>query len=202
MPYVVALTGGIGSGKSSVAEAFARRSVAVVDTDVIAHELTAPGQPATRAIAEAFGPQYLTAEGALDRGRMRERVFSDAQARRQLESILHPCIRAEALSRIAAADAPYVVLVVPLLVETGAYRDTAARVLVVDCPEALQVERVVRRSGLAADAARKIMAAQAPRSERLAQADDVLVNDGDLAALDAAVEGLHRRYLALAHPPR
>jgi dephospho-CoA kinase len=202
MPYVVALTGGIGSGKSSVAEAFARRSVAVIDTDAIAHELTAPGQPATRAIAAAFGPEYLTPEGALDRARMRDRVFADPHARRQLEAILHPRIRTVALARVAAAASPYVVLVVPLLVETGAYRDAAARVLVVDCPEALQIERVIRRSGLAADAVRRIMATQASRGDRLARADEVLVNDGDLAALDAAVEALHRRYLELAHAGR
>jgi dephospho-CoA kinase len=199
MPLVVALTGGIGSGKSSVAEAFAQRGVAVVDTDAIAHELTGPGHSATRAIAAAFGSEYLTAEGALDRARMRERVFGDDGARRQLEAILHPLIRAEALRRVAAAVSPYVVLVVPLLVETGAWRDAARRVLVIDCPESLQVERVMKRSGLTADAVRAIMGAQVSRSERLARADDVLVNDGDLAALDTAVETLHRRYLALAH---
>ena len=198
MPLVVALTGGIGSGKSSVAEAFARRGIAVVDTDAIAHELTGPGQPATRAIATAFGPDYLTPEGALDRARMRERVFADDGSRRQLEAILHPLIRAEALRRVAAAVSAYVVLVVPLLVETGAWRDAARRVLVVDCPESLQVERVMKRSGLTADAVRAIMGAQVSRKERLARADDVVLNDGDLAALDTAVEALHRRYLALA----
>jgi dephospho-CoA kinase len=202
MPLVVALTGGIGSGKSSVAEAFARRGIAVVDTDAIAHEITAPGQPATRAIAGTFGPDYLTPEGALDRARMRERVFADAGARRQLEAILHPLIRAEALRRVAAAASPYVALVVPLLVETGAWRDAAHRVLVVDCPEALQVERVMKRSGLTADAVRAIMGAQVSRSERLARADDVVLNDADLAALEVAVETLHQRYLELARTSR
>ena len=128
---------------------------------------------------------------------MRERVFADDGSRRQLEAILHPLIRAEALRRVAAAVSAYVVLVVPLLVETGAWRDAARRVLVVDCPESLQVERVMKRSGLTADAVRAIMGAQVSRKERLARADDVVLNDGDLAALDTAVEALHRRYLAL-----
>ena len=205
MPLVIALTGGIGSGKTSVANILAELGAAVIDTDEIAHRLTAAGRPGARAIGEHFGAEYLGADGALDRNRMRELVFSDPPARKKLETLLHPMIRAEVDAEVAAAakrgEAPYVVIVVPLLVETGAYRNLARRVLVVDCDEQQQVARVARRSHLAAAAVRAIMANQVSRAERLRHADDVVRNDGDLAALRSAVEALHRKYLALAVKP-
>ena len=206
MPFVIALTGGIGSGKSSVADMLAGLGAAVIDTDAIAHRLTAAGQPGARAIGASFGVHYLAADGALDRNRMRELVFSDPPAKKQLENLLHPMIRAEVESEMIAAagawaPAPYIVLVVPLLIETGAYRNVARRVLVVDCDERQQVARVIQRSRITAEAVQAIMASQASRAERLQRADDVVRNDGDLAALRAAVESLHRNYLDLAKKP-
>ena len=208
-PLVIALTGGIGSGKSTVANLLAELGATVIDTDEIAHRLTAAGQPGARAIGEQFGTQYLAADGALDRNRMRELVFSDTQAREKLENLLHPMIRAEVESEmntaVGATDnrtpAPYIVIVVPLLVETGAYRNLARRVLVVDCDERQQVARVVERSHLTAQAVQAIMANQVSRAERLRRADDVVQNDGDLAALRSMVEALHRKYLDLAKKP-
>ncbi len=203
MAPVIALTGGIGSGKTSVANLLGELGAAIIDTDEIAHQLTAPGQPGARAIAAEFGAGYLDADGALDRKRMRELVFSEPSAKQRLEALLHPMIRAQVASRIAnyaakpVEEVPYIVIVVPLLIETGAYRELARRVLVVDCDEELQVARVVRRSGLTPDAVRAIMANQVTRSQRLAHADDVVRNDGDLTALRAAVETLHREYLQL-----
>lgn len=198
MPLVIALTGGIGSGKSSVAEILGGLGAAVVDTDAIAHALTAPGQPGAVKIGAQFGPEYLRADGALDRDRMRELVFADPAAKKKLEAILHPLIRLEVDAAVRAAQAPYVVLVVPLLVETGAYRELARRVLVVDCSEATQIARVRQRSGHNEETVRKIMASQASRADRLARADDVIVNDDGLDALRASSAGLHHRYLALA----
>ena len=175
---------------------------AIIDTDEIAHRLTAAGQPGARAIGEHFGAGYLDADGALERKRMRELVFSDPEAKKKLETLLHPMIRAEvAVAMDAAAkrgEAPYVVIVVPLLIETGAYRNLARRVLVVDCDEQQQVARVARRSRLATAAVEAIMANQASRAERLRHADDIVRNDGDLATLRSAVEALHRKYLDLA----
>lgn len=198
-PYVVGLTGGIGSGKSAVAAHFATLGAGIVDTDLIAHRLTATGGLALPALEAAFGPGVKGVDGAMDRVAMRARVFADPGNRARLEAILHPLIRAEAEAEVAALrDAPYVVLVVPLLVESGAYRERCRRVCVVDCPEALQVERVSRRSGLPEGQVRAIMAAQASRAERLAAADDVIDNSGELAALHPQVEAVHRRYLALA----
>jgi dephospho-CoA kinase len=196
--FVVGLTGGIGSGKSAAAEHFARLGAAVVDTDAIAHELTRAGGAALPAVRAQFGEALIAPDGAMDRARMRALVFADPQARRRLEALLHPMIRAEAERRIAAASAPYVVLVVPLLVESGNYRQRVARVLVVDCPAALQIARVVARSGLAPAEVEAIIRSQAPREARLAAADDVIDNSGDLAALHKQVEKLHAMYLALA----
>lgn len=198
-PYVVGLTGGIGSGKSAAADHFAALGAGLVDTDLIAHRLTAPGGHALDALREAFGADVVGADGAMDRVAVRARVFGDPEARKRLEAILHPLIRAEAAAQVAAlAGAPYVVLVVPLLVESGHYQDSCQRVCVVDCPELLQVERVTRRSGLPVEQVRAIMATQASRPERLAVADDVIDNSGDLASLLRQVEALHGRYLALA----
>ena len=200
MAIVVGLTGGIGSGKSRAADAFAALGADVIDTDAIAHQLTAPGGAALGAIVETFGPDVLDANGAMDRSRMRQRVFRDPADRQRLEAILHPMIRIESQRRVAAATAPYVVLVVPLLVESPGYRDRVQRVLVVDCPEEKQLERVGARSKLAPADVQRIIAAQVPRARRLAAADDVIDNSGDIEALEAQVLGLHRRYLELARP--
>jgi dephospho-CoA kinase len=198
MTFVVGLTGGIGSGKSVVAELFARRGVTVVDTDAIAHGLTAPGGGAIEAIRESFGSDFITPEGALDRARMRALVFRDPQSKRRLERILHPRIRAESATKIAAAGSPYVILVVPLLVEAGAGPTRYQRVVVVDCREEDQIQRVMRRSHLSDDEVRRIMATQAGRQERLDAADDVVDNGEGLDDLEPQVERLHRQYLAMA----
>ena len=196
--YVVCLTGGIGSGKSSVARLFEAHGAAVIDADALAHELTGPGGAAIPAILAAFGAEVIDARGALDRERMRQHVFRDADARKRLEAILHPMIRDESERRRAAATSAYVILMIPLLVESGDPRRRCDRVLVVDCPEAEQVRRVVQRSGLARAEVEAIMATQATRAARLAHADDVIDNGGDPAGLVPQVEALHARYLALA----
>ena len=195
-PYVVGLTGGIGSGKSAAADAFARLGAAVVDTDVISHALTRAGGAAIPAIQRVFGDGYVLPSGAMDRKRMRERVFSDAAAKRSLEALLHPMIRAESERQIAAAGGPYVLHVVPLLVESGGTRERVDRVLVVDCPEEIQVERVRARSGISEEEA------QAPRAARLAAADDVIDNSGTLDELRRQVAVLHARYAEMAKTAR
>lgn len=191
---LVGLTGGIGSGKSAAADEFGKLGATVVDTDAISHQLTGAGGAALPEIEQVFGRGAIGADGALDRGRMRERVFADPAQRRALEGILHPLIREESRRRIAAAAGPYVVHVVPLLVESGEYGRRVDRVLVVDAPEALQVERV-RGRGLADEQIRRIIASQASRAERLAAADDVIDNAGSLDALQAQVRALHEKYL-------
>jgi dephospho-CoA kinase len=196
--FVVGLTGGIGSGKSAVADAFAALGVDVTDTDRIAHALTAPGSAGLAGIVAAFGTDVLRADGTLDRDRLRERVFADSGARARLEAILHPLIRAEAAREVARWKSPYGLLVVPLLFERGGHRDLVRRTLVVDCPEEIQVARVTARSGLAATEVRAIMAAQLPRAERLARADDVLDNSGGREAIAPQVAELDRRYRRLA----
>jgi dephospho-CoA kinase len=198
MPLVIGLTGGIGSGKSAAAEEFARLGATVVDTDEIAHALTSAGGAAIPRVRELFGDAYIDAHGAMDRRKMRERVFADSGARQRLEALLHPLIREESARRIAAAMGPYVVHVVPLLVESPDYRRRVDRVLVVDCPDDVQLARVRERSGLPEDEVRRIIAAQATRAMRQAAADDVIDNEGDLEALFAQVRVLHRRYLQLA----
>jgi dephospho-CoA kinase len=195
---VVGLTGGIGSGKSAVADAFAALGVDVTDTDRIAHAVTAPGEAGTAMIVEAFGPAYLLADGTLDRARLRERVFADADARHALEAILHPLIRAIAAREVGRWQGPYGLLVVPLLFERGGHQGLVQRVLVVDCPEEVQIERVMGRSGLDEAAVRAIMATQLPRAERLARADDVIDNSGPCEAIAPQVRELDRRYRALA----
>ncbi|MGE5471173.1 MAG: dephospho-CoA kinase [Bacteroidota bacterium] len=196
--YVVGLTGGIGSGKSTVADLFVAAGAALVDTDAIAHELTGPAGAAMPALLAAFGPAIADTAGALDRSAMRRLVFADPAARRQLEDILHPLIRQISAERCAEARAPYVILAVPLLVESGNYRQRCQRIAVVDCPEDLQVERVRARSGMTENEVRAIMATQARRSQRLAVADDVLENDGDLKDIAEQVAGLHLKYLRLS----
>lgn len=200
-PFIVGLTGGIGSGKSAAADLFAELGAAIVDTDRIAHSLTTPGGAAMAAIREAFGDGVLSSDGALNRPAMRALAFESPDARKRLEGILHPMIRQESERQCLAASAPYVILAVPLLIESGTYRERVQRLCVVDCPEAVQVARVMQRSGLDEPQVRAIMAAQATRAERLAAADDVVDNAGSLEALREQVTGLHRRYLALAATP-
>lgn len=196
--FVVGLTGGIGSGKSAAADMFADLGAALVDTDRIAHALTGPGGAAMTAIRAAFGNGVLTEDGALNRAAMRALAFESQDARKRLEGILHPMIRQESERQCLAASAPYVILAVPLLIESGTYRERVQRLCVVDCPEAMQVVRVMQRSGLEESQVRAIMAAQASRAERLAAADDILDNGGTLDALREQVSRLHHRYLALA----
>ncbi len=196
----IGLTGGIGSGKSTVAGYFAAYGVPVIDTDVIAHALTAPGGSALDAIRAVFGETVMQTDGTLDRVILRRHVFSDADARHRLEAILHPRIRLAVEQQLAILDAPYTLIVIPLLVETGAYRDVLDRVLVVDCPEDLQIARVMARNGLARDEVNAILAAQAARAARLAVADDVILNTVAPEALRTQIAALHRRYLALSTP--
>jgi len=201
MSFVVGLSGGIGSGKSSVAAIFAELGAAVVDADVIAHELTAAGGAAIAPIRAAFGEAAIAANGALDRAAMRAQAFAQPAVKTRLEAILHPLIRAESVRRAQAAQqagAPYVVMVIPLLVESGDYRQRLQRVAVVDCSETTQVARTMARSGLTAAEVRAIMEHQVSRAERLAAADDVIGNEGESAALRPQVERLHRLYLQLA----
>ncbi len=196
MGFVVGLTGGIGSGKSAAAEEFGRLSATVVDADAIAHELTRAGGAAIGQVRSLFGDEYIDAEGAMNRAKVRALVFRDPAARKTLEELLHPMIRSESERRIAAASGPYVIHVVPLLVESPAYRQRVARVLVVDCPESIQVERVRRRSSISEVEARRVIEAQSKREDRLAAADDVIDNSGSIAALHKQVRELHARYLA------
>ena len=202
-PLVIGVTGGIGSGKSTVADLLAERGAAVVDTDRIAHALTAPGGDAIGPIRAAFGDSVIDADGRMDRAAMRALAFSDPAARRRLEAILHPMIRARTQADIDAAiraGAPYVLVAVPLLVESGDWRGRYDRVLVVDCPPEVQVERVMRRSGLAREQVDAILAAQASRAQRLAAADDVIDNGGPQEALAPQVERLHAASSGLSRP--
>lgn len=198
--FVVGLTGGIGSGKTTVSNALQALGAAIVDTDLIAHALTAPGGAAMPAIRQQFGSDFVTADGALDRARMRTLAFETPAARKQLEAILHPLIRSltEAQADAATGSAPYVVLVIPLLIESGQWKQRVARVLVVDCSVETQIERVRRRSGLDETAVRKIIAQQATRPARLAAADDVVVNENDAQSLVDRVVRLHDLYSSLA----
>jgi dephospho-CoA kinase len=195
MSFVVGLTGGIGSGKSAAAAEFERLGATVVDTDAIAHELTAAGGAAIAEVVRLFGDELIGEGGAMDRRKMRERAFADPAARTKLEGLLHPLIREESSRRIARAQGPYVIHVVPLLVESPDYRSRVDRVLVVDAPEEIQVERVRSRSGLSEAEVRAIVAAQATRAQRLAAADDVIQNRGTIDALREQVAALHRQYL-------
>ena len=197
---VVGLTGGIGSGKSTVAARLEARGATIVDTDEISRHLTGPAGAAMEAVREAFGSRFVTAEGALDRAAMRALAFEDAGARLRLESILHPAIRARADALLAAASGPYAIVAVPLLFETRGYLERVERVLVVDCPEALQASRVAARSGLAPEEVRRMMASQWPRWRRLQMADDVVWNGGDMAALEAQCERIHAFYVGNAPP--
>ena len=198
--FAVGLTGGIGSGKSTVADLFAERGATIIDTDQIAHALTAPGGPAIAAIVEKFGNEFLRADGAMNRPMMRERVFADSQAKRALETILHPLIGVAVERASQQIRGIYPIYVVPLLVESGRWRARVDRILVVDCPENLQIERVRVRSNLSAEQVLAIMATQVTRSERNAAADDLISNTADLQALTAQVDRLHTHYCLLAAP--
>ncbi|BCO12043.1 dephospho-CoA kinase [Aeromonas hydrophila] len=196
--YVVAITGGIGSGKTTVANQFAELGIEVVDADVIAREVVEPGTPALAAIAAHFGSEVITPDGQLDRRRLRERVFTDPQTKGWLNALLHPLIRTEMQRQCAAARSPYCLLVVPLLVENR-LTALANRVLVIDVDEATQIERTCRRDGVSREQAQAILAAQASRAERLAAADDVLDNqNGTPEAIKSRILALHETYLAFA----
>ncbi len=200
--FVVGLTGGIGSGKSTVASLFVALGAALVDTDALAHALTSPGGDAMPALIEAFGMAAAGPDGALDRAWMRERAFSDPLERARLEAILHPMIRAAAERALDRTAAPYVLLAVPLLSASGGYRERMDRILVVDCSRERQIARVMRRSGLSRAQVMAIVAVQATREQRLAMADDVIDNDGEEFALAPQVEKLHQQYLRLAQSKR
>jgi dephospho-CoA kinase len=193
----IGLTGGIASGKSTVERLFAAQGVPIIDSDVIAREVVAPGMPGLAQIHARFGDAVLLADGSLDRRALRRLVFADPAARRDLEAIVHPLIRAAMAEQSAAAGGPYQINVIPLLVE-GGRRAGIDRVLVVDCPESLQIERVMQRDQVTETEARAILAAQTTRAARLAAADDVIVNDGDATALQAQVDALHAKYLRMA----
>ncbi|MCO6414234.1 MAG: dephospho-CoA kinase [Thiogranum sp.] len=193
----IGLTGGIGSGKSEASRYFAEIGVPVIDTDVIARELVEPDQPALAEIATRFGDDVLDATGHLDRARLRQQVFADAEKRRQLESILHPRIRVRAEALANQIDAPYCVMVIPLLVETA--RDYPIdRILVIDTPVELQYQRLALRDGLSDREIKAVIEIQADRQQRLDAADDVVLNDGSVEQLHARIDELHRFYLKLA----
>ena len=196
-PLRIGLTGGIASGKSTVADFFAELGATIIDTDVIAREVVAPGQPALEEVRDAFGDTVIDGNGHLDRAVMRQIVFTDGTARRQLENILHPRIRQEALRRAETAGGPYQLLVVPLLVESP-LKEQVDRILVVDCSEETQVERLLARDAETEEQARRILAAQSSRAERLAIADDVVHNDVDLHFTESQVRALHFMYLQMA----
>ncbi|MBX9848010.1 MAG: dephospho-CoA kinase [Rhodocyclaceae bacterium] len=196
--YIVGLTGGIGSGKSAAAECFGAHGIAIIDADVVAHELTGPQGLAMPLIIDEFGTAVITSEGALDRAAMRTLAFADPEVRSRLEHILHPRIRRLCDERCAAATSPYALLVVPLLVESGTYRQRCQRLAVVDCPEETQIARVMTRNGMSRADVERIMAAQATRAQRLAVADDVIDNSGAPNALVPQIAALHDKYLDLA----
>jgi len=198
MSLIVGLTGGIGSGKSTVAALFAEHGAGIIDTDTIAHHLTRSGGAAIAAIRDAFGDDFLAEDGALDRARMRGLVFSDAAARQRLEQILHPMIFEQSKAELRQLGAcPYVIVVVPLLPESRNFRQLVQRVLVVDCDENTQVARVIGRSRMAETEVRAIIARQTPRTERLRLADDIIRNDAGLDSLARQVAGLHESYTNL-----
>jgi dephospho-CoA kinase len=199
---LIGLTGGIASGKSTVAQRFMDLGIPVIDADVAAREVVAPGKLGLQQVIDRFGSRVVAANGELDRRALRELVFSDSGARRELEAILHPLIRAEMDRSAAVAVGPYIVMAIPLLIEGGAW-DRVDRILVVDVDEAVQLQRVMARDHCSAEQAQAILASQAPRSARLAAADDVLSNGGTVTELRQAVDGFHQQYLRLAaagHP--
>jgi dephospho-CoA kinase len=210
-PFIVALTGGIGSGKSTVARLFANQGVTVVDTDALAHALTAPQGAAIPAILQEFGPTYIAPDGRLDRAKMRDLVFADKSAKARLEKILHPMIREQSRAALDAAQSEYIVVDVPLLAETAHLADSwaqkASRVLVVDCPVETQIERTITRAlekrneSLSRQSVESIIALQATRQARIAIADDIIDNSGGPQKLTGEIEALHQRYLSLSRAP-
>jgi len=195
--FVVALTGGIASGKTAVSDRFAALGVPIIDTDVIAHRVVELGQPALAEIHNVFGDDILLADGNLNRRKLRDRIFSDATAKKQLEAILHPAIRLRVAEKIAAVKSTYCMVVIPLFTESGAY-DWVDRVLVVDTDEETQIQRVMQRDGVSREQAEAALASQASRESRLALADDVIENNGSLVELDSTVRRLHALYTELA----
>jgi len=196
--FLVGLTGGIGSGKSEAARIFAGLGVPVIDTDAIAHELTAPGQSLLQSIINLFGNEFLNPDGSLNRAALREKVFADENARRQLEAILHPAIYDQVLQRVSQhPQAPYQVIAIPLLFENDRYRNLVQRSLLIDCDETLQVSRTSARSGLSASAVEAIMRAQLSRAERIGKADDIITNNRGLPELKKEIEELHQKYLMI-----
>ena len=194
----IGLTGGIGCGKTSATRIFSALGAAIIDTDEIARRLTEKESPALIAITEQFGASCLLQDGSLDRAKLRKQVFSDPDAKKKLEAILHPLIWQRVTAEMAGTQAPYLLLVVPLFFETGAYHDLVERVLVVDCDESQQISRTMSRSNLSADEVRAIMANQISRAKRLEQADDILSNDDKQENLEEQVRSLHQHYVALA----
>ncbi|MGA9852155.1 MAG: dephospho-CoA kinase [Gammaproteobacteria bacterium] len=197
----IGLTGGIASGKSTVAAEFARLGVPVLDADVMARELTTPESPGLKQLVAMLGAQILDARGHLDRARLRRRLFADTAFRTQVERLLHPLILQRLKDRLAAVEASYALAVIPLLVENPDAGNLVDRILVVDCPESLQITRLTARDGETAESARTLLAAQAHRSRRLAAGDDILINTGSLAELAGSVAKLHRFYLDMAGNP-
>jgi len=198
MVYCVGLTGGIGCGKSTVAQAFEALGAAVIDTDSISHALTQPGAPGYQEIIKQFGADLVLPQGGLDRAKLRALIFSDAAAKAKLESILHPMIQAQVQTELKHCHASYAVVVIPLLFETKNYLALVQRKLVVDCDESSQIARTMARSHLSEAEVRAIMATQLPRQERLKQADDILHNESDLETLRLSIAALHDQYLAMA----
>jgi dephospho-CoA kinase len=200
---IIALTGGLGSGKSEAAKQFAKLGVPVVDTDVIAHALTANGAPALKQISELFGPQFLTNEGALDRAKLRAHVFAHPQERSKLEALLHPLIRAAALKQLAENEhqqhPDYQILVIPLLFENNQYQTSIHKILLIDCDEQLQIARAMARSFLTQAEAQAILDAQVSRTTRLKLADEVIENNGTLAELTESVEKMHQKLAKICH---
>jgi dephospho-CoA kinase len=194
----IGLTGGIGSGKTSVSDIFSELGVPVIDTDVIARQLAARDGAALPAIRSIWGESVMRADGELDRDALRRRIFADPGERRQLESILHPLIRQRVVAALAELNVPYVMVVIPLLVETGNYRELLDRILVVDCPESQQLERVRARSGLSVEEVSAIISAQADRASRIAAADDVISNDADKRSLRDQVAAIDAKYREIA----
>ncbi len=194
---IIGLTGGIGSGKTAVSDRFAALGVPVIDTDLISRQLVEPGHPLLQTIIREFGDSYLDTSGQLDRSALGQLIFSDPQARHKLESILHPAIRQEAQKQLDQLQADYAILVIPLLAESDADYPLD-RVLVVDTPESLQIERVMQRDGSSRESVQNILNNQASRAQRLRLADDVIINDADLSALNASVDKLHADYLQLS----
>ena len=194
--YVVALTGGIGAGKSEAAKTFANLGVPVVDVDIISRQLTAAGQPILQDIAKVFGPTFITEEGALDRTMMREKVFSSDIERKKLEAILHPAIHAQAMRELFSnTTAPYQILAIPLFFETDRYSGVVKRTLLIDCDEALQIKRTAQRPGMSVEMVQSIIATQASRSFRRALANDIIENDGTIESLVEKVNEMHKKYM-------